>query len=94
MGQKNCSSSDSISFGQFRSVGVYWVNSNLDLVMGLLASEAPERLSISTYPNDMQVVINNKPVKDRSPLIYNFQTHYPDKHKLPVRFMWKRKNPQ
>ena len=73
------------------AIGVYWTHSNLDLVMSMLASEAPERLSISTYPNDMQVVINNKPVQDRSPLIYNFKEAYSSNHKLPIRFMWKRK---
>ena len=73
------------------AVGIYWTQSNWDLVMSLLSSEAPERLSISTYPNDMQVVINNKPVQDRSPLIYNFKEAYTIDQKVPVRFMWKRK---
>jgi hypothetical protein len=73
------------------AIAVYWTSSNWTLVLKLIATEAPEKLSISTFPAEMQLVINNTPIKDKSPLVYSMRGAHSVGDQLPIRFLWNRK---
>ena len=71
--------------------GVYWVGLHWHELSKLIQSDAPESLSISTAPSNMQVIINHKPYKDKTPLLYRFEGQFSTGEPLPIRFLWDRK---